>query len=55
MSSLHDRRQPRRRRFGPGHLADAIRPAVLMDASAALLAIGIGPTLAWFFVWRHGA
>ena len=54
MSSLHDRRQPRRR-FVPGQLADAIRLAVLMGASAALLAIGIGPTLAWFFVWRHGA
>ena len=54
MSSLHDRRQPRRRRFVPGQLADAIRLAVLMGASAALLAIGIGPTLAWLLVWRHG-
>lgn len=55
MSSLHNRRQPRRRRFVPGQFADAIRLAVLMGASAALFAIGIGPTLAWFFVWRHGA
>lgn len=53
MSSLHNRRLPRRRRFVPGQLADAIRLAVLMGASALLLAIALGPVLAWFFVWRH--
>lgn len=55
MSSLHNRHLPRRRRFVPGQFADAIRLAVLMGEIAVLVAIGIGPTLAWFFVWRHGA
>ena len=55
MSTLHDRRLPRRRRFVPGQFAGAIRLALLMGASAVLLVIGIGPVLAWFFIWRHGA
>ena len=37
MSSLHDRRLPRRRRFVPGQFADAIRLALLMGTSALLL------------------
>lgn len=53
MSTLHDRRLPRRRRFVPGQLADAIRLAVMIGANVALLAVAVGPVLAWFLVWRH--